>query len=168
MKLCVEPTSFSERKATSFAAPWRVANGPPGSKSGACWQGFPRNLGGLVPSRRGKRCGHRLKKRSRPAQRHRAVLERTAIDDGYAEVKATKPKRMGSEKSETADSTDEGGEPTRRDPLEGSGSRRKQACGGKDGEDIEPRGHLNATTQDSDIGPDGAEEGAEHVSASHR
>ncbi len=103
-----------------------------------------------LPSR--QRCGHRLKKRSRPAQRHRAVLERIAIDDGYAEVKATKPKRMGYEKSETADSTDEGGEPTRRDPLEGSGSRRKQACGGKDGEDIEPRGHLNATTQDSDYG----------------
>lgn len=103
-----------------------------------------------LPSK--QRYGHRLKKRSRPAPRHRAVLERTAIDDGYAEVKETKPKRKGDEKSETADSTAEGGEPTRRDPLEGSGSRRKQACGGTDDEDIEPRGHLNATTQDSDYG----------------
>jgi len=53
-----------------------------------------------------------LKKRSWPAQRHRAVLERTAMDNGYGEVKATKPSRMHDEKSESADSTDEIGEPT--------------------------------------------------------
>lgn len=41
--------------------------------------------------------------------------------DGYGEAKATKPSRMEDEKSESADSTWEGGEPTRRDPLEGSG-----------------------------------------------
>lgn len=43
------------------------------------------------------------------------------MDNGYGEVKATKPSRMHDEKSESADSTEEGGEPTRRDPLEGSG-----------------------------------------------
>lgn len=49
------------------------------------------------------------------------------MDNGYGEVKATKPNRRESEKSESADSTAEGGEPTRRDPLEGSG-RSDQAC----------------------------------------
>jgi len=34
------------------------------------------------------------------------------MDDGYGEVKATKPSRMEFEKSESADSTDESGEPT--------------------------------------------------------
>lgn len=43
------------------------------------------------------------------------------MDNGYGEVKATKPKRRESEKSESADSTAEGGEPTQWDPLEGSG-----------------------------------------------
>lgn len=47
------------------------------------------------------------------------------MDDGYGEVKETKPKRMENEKSEFADSTDEGGEPTQRDPLEGSGRSEK-------------------------------------------
>ena len=36
MKLIVEPTSFSERKATSSVTCWQVADDPPGSKSGAC------------------------------------------------------------------------------------------------------------------------------------
>jgi len=43
------------------------------------------------------------------------------MDDGYGKAKETKLSRMGDEKSESADSTDEGGEPTQRDPLEGSG-----------------------------------------------
>jgi len=43
------------------------------------------------------------------------------MNDGYGEVKATKPSRMGFEKSESADSTDESGEPARWDPVEGSG-----------------------------------------------
>lgn len=43
------------------------------------------------------------------------------MDDGYGEVKETKPNRKRDEKSESADSTDEGGEPSQRDPLEGSG-----------------------------------------------
>ena len=34
------------------------------------------------------------------------------MNDGYGEVKATKPSRRRDEKSESADSTEEGGEPT--------------------------------------------------------
>ncbi len=59
MKLVVEPTSFSERKATSFVAYWRVADGPPGSKSGACLRWIPQEPGSsrVLPSeeRRGRR-----------------------------------------------------------------------------------------------------------------
>ena len=43
------------------------------------------------------------------------------MNDGYGEVKETKPSRMEFEKSESADSTDESGEPTQWDPEEGSG-----------------------------------------------
>jgi hypothetical protein len=34
------------------------------------------------------------------------------MNNGYGEAKATKPSRMGIETSESADSTDESGEPT--------------------------------------------------------
>ena len=43
------------------------------------------------------------------------------MDNGYGEAKATKLSWMEFEKSESADSTDESGEPTQRDPVEGSG-----------------------------------------------
>ncbi len=61
-----------------------------------------------------------LEKWSGPAAGPRQP-ERSAATDGYGAVKATKPSWMGSERSESADSTGEGGEPSRRDPLEGSG-----------------------------------------------
>jgi len=36
--------------------------------------------------------------------------------------------------------------------------RIEHSSGGIDGEDIEPRGHLNATTEDRGTGPDGTDE----------
>jgi hypothetical protein len=72
-----------------------------------------------LPLRKAARAS--LEKRSGLAEGHRDLLERTAMDSGYGEVKATKPSWMEFEKSESADSTGEGGEPTRWDPVEGSG-----------------------------------------------
>lgn len=43
------------------------------------------------------------------------------MNNGYGEAKATKLSRMEFEKSESADSTGESGEPTQWDPVEGSG-----------------------------------------------
>jgi hypothetical protein len=44
-------------------------------------------------------------------------------DTRYREAKATKRRGKGHEKSESAGSTEEAGEPNRRDPVEGSGGR---------------------------------------------
>ena len=63
-----EPTSLTRRKAASPAAGWPGAGGPPGSKSGACRQGSPRNLGGLVFSSVSRRRGRRV--RSGPGPGH--------------------------------------------------------------------------------------------------
>ena len=68
--------------------------------------------------------------------------------------------------SESADSTDEAGEPAPGDPVEGCGGSDDGACGGTDDEDIEPRDHLNATTQASETGSDGAEGGTDDARAS--
>ena len=58
--------------------------------------------------------------------------------DGYGEAKATKPSRMGHEKSESADSTGEDGEPDPRDPLEGRGRPDQETSGGNDDTELEP------------------------------
>lgn len=120
MKLAVEPTSFSERKATSFVALWRVTGGPPGSKSGAClrWVSQEPGRSRVLPSE--ERCGRRCRSGPGRSRLPRAIGAKRG-DDGYGEVKATKPSRTGHEKSESAGSTDEGGEPIPRDPSEGSG-----------------------------------------------
>ena len=68
-----------------------------------------------------RRRGRRLNKKARAGSMGRVLPERSAATDRYGAVKETKPSRMEGEKSESADSTDEGGEPTRRDPLEESG-----------------------------------------------
>ena len=47
------------RKATSRASEWPDASGPPGSKSRACRQGSPRNLGDLPVSTVSRRPGRR-------------------------------------------------------------------------------------------------------------
>ena len=62
-----------------------------------------------------------LEKWSRPAETAALCRSERSSNDGYGAVKATKPSRMEGETSESADGTGEGGEPTRRDPLEGSG-----------------------------------------------
>ena len=54
------------------------------------------------------------------------------------------------------------------DPTEGSGRPDDGACGGTDDGDIGPRGHLNATTQDSGAGSERAEAGPDDAGASHR
>ena len=52
-----EPTLLVERKATTVAPSWPGAIDPPGSESGACRQGSPRNLGDLVRSTGGGGAG---------------------------------------------------------------------------------------------------------------
>jgi hypothetical protein len=49
------------------------------------------------------------------------LRERTRTQRWYGEAKATKRRGMEGEESESADSTEEAGEPASRDPVEGSG-----------------------------------------------
>ena len=85
---------------------------PPGSKSRACThQGSP-GTREVSFSPVGVAARAPLKKWSGLAGKHRDLPERMAIDDGYGKAKATKLSRMEFEKSESADSTDESGEPT--------------------------------------------------------
>lgn len=92
-----------------------------GRRAGHVDDGFPRNLGGLVLSCRGEAARASPEQKARVGSMGRVLAERTAATDRYGAVKETKPSRMEGEKSESADNTDEGGEPTRRDPLEESG-----------------------------------------------
>lgn len=116
----VEPTSSTERKATSFVAFWRVADDPPGSESGACLRWVPQEPGRsrALPSK--QRRGRRYRNGPGRSPLPRAIGAKRG-DDGYGEVKATKPSWTEHEKSESAGSTDESGELDPRDPPEGSG-----------------------------------------------
>lgn len=121
MKLIVEPMSFSEQKATSFVAFRLVADGPPGSKSGACRRWVPQEPGRSRSLLSWQGDAGVAEQKVRAGSNGCALPERTAATDGYGAMKETKSSRMEGETSESADSTAEGGEPTRRDPLEGSG-----------------------------------------------
>jgi len=73
-------------------------------------------------SLRAMRCGRRSRKG--PGSTTREVpggWTRRRHDARYRQAKATKCGGMADEQSESADSTEEGGERTRADPLEGSG-----------------------------------------------
>jgi len=56
----------------------------------------------------------------------------------YLKLKATKPEERGGQGVGALSSTDEAGEPTQRDLVEGRGRRIVGAFGGKDAGDIEP------------------------------
>ena len=94
---------------------------PPGSESGACGQGSPRNLGGLVVSTGEAARAAAINDSPGPLARpERAGANRA--DGGTAKRRKTKRGGTGGEKSESADSTAEVGEPAPRGP--GGGKRR--------------------------------------------
>ena len=94
---------------------------PPGSESGACGQGSPRNLGGLVVSTGDAARTAAVNSSPGPLARpERAGANRA--DGGTAKRRKTKRGGTGGEKSESADSTAEVGEPAPRGP--GGGKRR--------------------------------------------
>ena len=67
--------------------------------------------------------------------------------------------KRGDEKSQPLNSTDEAGELTPGDPAEGRRRSVYGTSGGKDDVDIEPRGHLNETKEDSETGEERSEAG---------
>ncbi len=67
--------------------------------------------------------------------------------------------KRGDEKSQPLNSTDEAGELTPGDPAEGRRRSVYGTSGGKDVADIEPRGHLNETKEDSETGEESSEAG---------
>ena len=94
---------------------------PPGSESGACGQGSPGNLGGLVVSTGEAARAAAVNSSPGPLARpERAGANRA--DGGTAKRRKTKRGGTGGEKSESADSTAEAGEPAPRGP--GGGKRR--------------------------------------------
>ena len=94
---------------------------PPGSEGGACGQGSPRNLGGLVVSTGEAAWAAALNSSPGPLARpERAGANRA--DGGTAKRRRTKRGGTGGEESESADSTGEVGEPAPRGP--GGGKRR--------------------------------------------
>ncbi len=157
-----EPTLLNGRKATGVMLYWPGTTPPPGSKSGACRQGLPRNLGGLDHSLRRRAVRAPCEKRPRSIGAVSGRWKRTGHDAGYRRAKATKRAGKVIEQSEPADSTEEIGEPAPRDPREGSGRSEYGAFGGIDDEDIEPGNHLNTTTKASGTGPDRTEAGTDH------
>ena len=60
--------------------------------------------------------------------------------------------KRGDEKSQPLNSTDEAGELTPGDPAKRRWRSAYGTSGGKDDVDIEPRGHLNETKEDSETG----------------
>jgi len=113
-------------------------------KSGACCQGFPRNLGDLSvsPSRRG--WVHRTKGPGRGAAfrlRHPAERNR-AVGDGYRAARETGVARDGRGEVGAPHSTCEAGEPTRGTPWRegGAGTRNRwrERC---------PRGRARISSQ---------------------
>ena len=163
-----EPTLLTHRKATSSALDWPGVGGPPGSKSGACTQGSPRNLGYLVLSTEMRRRGRRG--RSGPGSRGnvRSRGSEGGRSGGSAERRKRSDARRGARSRSRLIGTDEVGELAPEDPAEGSGRSDDGACGGTDDGDVGPRGHLNATTQDSGTGSEGAEADPDDAGAPHR
>ena len=74
----------------------------------------------------------------------------------------------GGEKSESADSTGDVGEPAPGDPAEGSGGPGYGAFGGKDGGHIGTGDHLNETTEAGGTGPAGTAVRTDDDRAPHR
>ena len=63
--------------------------------------------------------------------------------------------------------TDEAGEPTRRDPVEGRGRRIVGTFGGKDAGDIETRECLNGTSKGSDVVEGSTRDGVDDAGPLH-
>ena len=103
------------------AEPGRALAVPPGSESGACRQGSPRNLGGLVVSTGDAAWAAAINSSPGPLARPMPAGANRA-HGGTAKRRKTKRGGMGGEKSESADSTGEVGEPAPRGP--GGGKRR--------------------------------------------
>ena len=154
---CGVSTPLIQRKTTSPVLKWPGAGGPPGSKSGACTQGSSRNLGYLVFSTVQRRRGRR--DRSGPGPRGVALLRGNegGRSGGSAERRKRSEARRGARSRSRLIVPMRSGNSPQRTRRMGSGRPDDGACGGTDGGDIGPRGHLNATTQDSGAVSEGAD-----------
>ena len=140
--------------------------GSAGSKSGACTQGSSRNLGYLVFSTVQRRRGRRG--RSGPGPRGVALLRGNegGRSGGSAERRRRSEARREARSRSRLIVPMRSGNSPQRTRRRGSGRPDDGACGGTDGGDIGPRGHLNATTQDSGAGSEGAEADPDDAGAS--
>ena len=152
-----EPTLLTHRKATSSALDWPRVGGPPGSKSGACTQGSSRNLGYLVFSTVQRRRGRRDRSGPGPRGIVRPRGSEGGRSGGSAERRKRSEARRGARSRSRLIVPVRSGNSPQRTRRMGSGRPDDGACGGTDGGDIGPRGHLNATTQDSGTGSERAE-----------
>ena len=152
------PTLSQGRKAPPARRDGLARPAPPGSESGACGQGSPRNLGGLVVSTGDAAWAAAINSSPGPLARP-APAGANRADGGTAKRRRTKRGGTGGEKSESADSTVEVGEPAPRGP--GGGKRRigSWAAVRKDAPAIEPDRRLNGSAAGSGEPPEMAVRG---------
>ena len=152
------PTLSQGRKAPPARRDGLARPAPPGSESGACGQGSPRNLGGLVVSTGDAAWAAAINSSPGPLARP-APAGANRADGGTAKRRRTKRGGTGGEKSESADSTVEVGEPAPRGP--GGGKRRigSWAAVRKDAPAIEPDSRLNGSAAGSGEPPEMAVRG---------
>ena len=152
------PTLSQGRKAPPARRDGLARAAPPGSESGACGQGSPRNLGGLVVSTGDAAWAAAINSSPGPLARP-APAGANRAHGGTAKRRRTKRGGTGGEKSESADSTVEVGEPAPRGP--GGGKRRigSWAAVRKDAPVIEPDSRLNGSAAGSGEPPEMAVRG---------